>query len=220
MQYPKDGLSARVGQPVSIRCPACGHVGMFTPYKEVTDLGWVMSRALANGAYLKEDWRAGVRLCPNRECGGLAFAVTNDGKLVEAFPPQLLDFDSTNLPQPILATLEEAVSCHGAGAYMAAALMVRRLLEELCEDRGAQGGNLRDRLKNLGQGVVVPAELLDAADELRVLGNDAAHIEAKAYSQIGREEATLALELAKELLKAVYQYSALVGRLRSLKKRP
>jgi hypothetical protein len=66
--------------------------------------------------------------------------------------------------------------------------------------------------------VVVPQELLDAADELRLLGNDAAHIEAKSYDAIGKDEASLAIELAKELLKAVYQYSSLVNRLRALKK--
>lgn len=96
--------------------------------------------------------------------------------------------------------------------------MVRRVLEELCEDRGATGKNLKDRLSDLGANVVVPRELLDAADELRLLGNDAAHIEAKAYDSIGQEEAGLAIELAKELLKAVYQYQSLVDRLRGLKK--
>lgn len=64
----------------------------------------------------------------------------------------------------------------------------------------------------------MPPELLAAADELRLLGNDAAHIEAKAYDAIGPEESELAIELAKELLKAVYQYSSLVSRLQALKK--
>jgi len=59
---------------------------------------------------------------------------------------------------------------------------------------------------------------LGAADELRLLGNDAAHVEAKAYDAIGSAEAALAIELAKELLKAVYQYSALVTKLKALKK--
>ncbi|WGM31488.1 hypothetical protein KKHFBJBL_01735 [Brevundimonas sp. NIBR11] len=96
--------------------------------------------------------------------------------------------------------------------------MVRRILEELCEDRTATGKTLKDRLGNLGTNVVVPKELLDAADELRLLGNDAAHIEAKSYDEIGEAEASLAVELAKELLKAVYQYQSLVDRLRGLKK--
>jgi hypothetical protein len=96
--------------------------------------------------------------------------------------------------------------------------MVRRLLEELCEDKKASGNDLKARLAALGGTIVIPQELLTAADELRLLGNDAAHVEAKAYDAIGPNEATLAIELAKELLKAVYQYSALVDKLKVLKK--
>ena len=62
--------------------------------------------------------------------------------------------------------------------------------------------------------------MLEAADELRLLGNDAAHIEAKIYDGIGRAEASLAIELAKELLKAVYQYANLVAKLKALRKAP
>jgi len=96
--------------------------------------------------------------------------------------------------------------------------MVRRLLEELCSDKGLTGNDLKARLAALGQSVVIPQELLTAADELRILGNDAVHVEAKAYDAIGPNEAMLAIELAKELLKAVYQYSSLVSELQALKK--
>jgi len=82
----------------------------------------------------------------------------------------------------------------------------------------ATGADLKQRLAALSTSVVVPKELFDAADELRLLGNDAAHISAKNYDAIGPEESLLAIELAKELLKAVYQYASLVDRLRALKK--
>jgi Domain of unknown function (DUF4145) len=140
------------------------------------------------------------------------------GKLIESFPPEIIDFDSTNLPPDILSSLEEAIKAHAAGCYRASALMVRRVLEELCEDKKATGGDLKQRLATLGASVVIPKELLDAAGELRLLGNDAAHISAKNYDDIGTEQATLAIELAKELLKAVYQYASLVDRLKALKK--
>jgi HEPN domain-containing protein len=144
--------------------------------------------------------------------------MTDSGVLRQSYPPEVIDFDATNLPGTILASLEEAVTCHAASAYKASALMVRRLLEELCADRGAQGKDLKERIAKLSSSAVVPQELLDAADELRLLGNDAAHIEAKVYDTIGKEEAALAIELAKELLKAVYQYASLVAKLRALKR--
>jgi hypothetical protein len=136
------------------------------------------------------------------------------------FPPEVIDFDSTDLPEPILASLEEAIRAHGAECFKASALMVRRLLEEICQDKKATGSDLKARLRALGSSIIIPQELLDAADELRILGNDAAHVEAKAYDKIGKNEATLAIELAKELLKAVYQYASLVSKLKALKKTP
>lgn len=96
--------------------------------------------------------------------------------------------------------------------------MIRRTLEELCEDKKALGANLKARIAALNAVAIIPTELLNAADELRILGNDAAHIEAKDYDKIGEEESELAIELAKELLKAVYQYNALLTRLTALKK--
>ena len=98
--------------------------------------------------------------------------------------------------------------------------MVRRTLEEVCSDRGASGNDLKNRLKALRSVIVLPTELLDAADELRILGNDAAHLEAKVYDEVGKEEVEAAIDLCKEILKAVYQLSSLVQRLRSLKKPP
>ena len=65
----------------------------------------------------------------------------------------------------------------------------------------------------------MPPALLAALDELRLLGNDAAHIRSRDYDQIGQQEVEVGLELTKEILKAVYQYDHLLGRLQALKKR-
>jgi len=173
---------------------------------------------MADGRLNSVPFAAGVRICPNPTCRSLVHVVLRQGELCESFPPEVIDFDSTNLPPPILSSLEEAIKAHAAGCFKACALMVRRVLEDLCDDKNATGGDLRARLAVLGQNVLVPKDLLDAADELRLLGNDAAHIKAKNYDAIGKDEAALAIELAKELLKAVYQYTSLVSKLRALKK--
>jgi hypothetical protein len=52
--------------------------------------------------------------------------------------------------------------------------MVRRTLEEVCAERQAQGRDLKSRIADLRTKIVIPQELLDAMEELRVLGNDAA----------------------------------------------
>jgi hypothetical protein len=69
--------------------------------------------------------------------------------------------------------------------------------------KNATGKDLKPRIAALGGSAVVPTELLDATDEVRLLGNDAAHIDKKDYDEIGDDEAAVAIELAKELLKSV-----------------
>ena len=96
--------------------------------------------------------------------------------------------------------------------------MVRKTLEELCKDRGAEGGNLKARIASLEGKVVLPRELLEGLDDLRLLGNDAAHIESQTYDRVGKNEVELAVDLTKEVLKAVYQYAGILARLKALKK--
>jgi hypothetical protein len=96
--------------------------------------------------------------------------------------------------------------------------MVRKSLELMCQERDARGPNLKERLNALRAKVVIPEELFAAMDDLRLLGNDAAHVESKDYENIGKEEVEIGITLAKEILKAAYQYKGLVAKLQSLKK--
>ena len=96
--------------------------------------------------------------------------------------------------------------------------MVRKTLEEVCVDRGAAGANLKQRIEALGSRVVLPQALLSGLDDLRLLGNDAAHLESRVYEQVGQDELEVAIDVAKAILKATYQYEGLTARLRALKK--
>jgi hypothetical protein len=55
--------------------------------------------------------------------------------------------------------------------------------------------------------------------EMKALGNDAAHVEAKNYNNIGKEESEDSIELACEILKALYQLDGLVARLQARKQK-
>lgn len=96
--------------------------------------------------------------------------------------------------------------------------MVRKTLELICEDKGVKGGNLKERISNLGQHATLSPKLLAAADHLRILGNDAAHVEAKVYESVDKPHAEVAIDVAKEILKAVYQHDDLIERLLKLVK--
>lgn len=98
--------------------------------------------------------------------------------------------------------------------------MVRKTLEELCRDRGAKGSNLKDRIRDLGSKVILPKELFEGLDDIRLLGNDAAHVESQEFNQVGQEELDVAIEFTKEVLKAIFQTQNLLDRLKALKKQP
>lgn len=60
--------------------------------------------------------------------------------------------------------------------------------------------------------------MIESLDELRYLGNDAAHLEAKVYDEIGSEEVALGIDFTKEILESLYQHEGLLNRMKSLKK--
>lgn len=66
--------------------------------------------------------------------------------------------------------------------------------------------------------MLLPADLFDGLDDLRLLGNDAAHVESRDYDEIGVQEVEVGIAFTKEVLKATYQYASLRQKLASLKK--
>jgi hypothetical protein len=167
----------------------------------------------------KDGYRAGVRICPNPECRSIiliSFHISEITNIV--YPFEIIEFDSGGIPPEIVTSFKEALICHGAACYRASALMVRRTLEEICADQKISAPNLKARISALGSKIVIPKELIDAADELRLLGNDAAHIESVDYAAIGVQEVEISISFVKEILKATYQYATLLAQLRALKK--
>jgi hypothetical protein len=190
----------------SFRCPHCLQIGVFTSLQQ-NDFG-------------NANFYFGQRKCPNSECQGHVFTVfDNKAKaVIMTFPQMIIPFDKSRIPARINAAFSEVLVCHSNNCFVASAIMIRKTLEEIAEDKKVQGKTLFERLNKLGQTIVVPKELLEAMNELRLLGNDAAHIEAKTYEEIGKEEIEISIEFTKEILKATYQYEDLLVKLRSLKK--
>jgi Domain of unknown function (DUF4145) len=196
--------------PIPLRCPHCRAIGSFAV------IGQQAHYEKASSEKKMIPFTDSLRICPNPRCSGLVLVVEESGRVVRILPAPLLDFSVEHLPTTCQETLIEAVTCHAAGAYRAAAMMVRRLLEEICADNNAQRADLHKRLEALKGLVVLPQALFDAMGELKALGNDAAHVE-KAYDNIRRDEAEDSIQLAKEILKALYQLQGLVSRLQARK---
>lgn len=190
--------------PLAVRCPHCGREAVMV--------------TLGQDLQVANDIICGQRQCPRSECKGHVFVAWQGGKIIAAYPPVRIDFNSGNVPESVKRTFEEALDCHAAGCLVASAIMVRRTLEEICAERGAKGTTLKARLTDLESKIVLPRELVDAMDELRLLGNDAAHLEATTFKQTSTQELDVAIEFTKEIIKGLYQYSSLLAKLRALKK--
>lgn len=203
-----------VGRTVlQLRCPHCGAAGSFES-ASATSLRH-QKKVKSNSSTYVHDFMAQMRICPNLGCRGLVFTLSNSNGDNVVHPPELIRFSDDNIPPALLATLKEAILCHSVGGYRAAAMMVRRLLEEICDEAGATSKHLHGRLKELRSQITLPEELFEVMNELKSLGNDAAHIEAKAYQVIEKEEAELSIELAQEILRARFQHKGLLSRLQA-----
>jgi len=194
------------GQQKSLvtRCAECRHIGTL--------------EQVGTDVEVSQHYFAGLRACPNPGCRALmTVRYTIYGDLLVT-PSPVIPFDSQKIPHGVLRVFREAVQCHASKCYVASAIMVRRTLEEICSERGAVGKTLFKRIEDLGTRIVLPQELKDALHELRLLGNDAAHVEASTFAKVDEEEVLVAIEFTKEILKATYQYADLLQRMRNLKR--
>jgi hypothetical protein len=179
---------------ISIRCPSCRQRGTFESvnvhdlfndtqeqFQFKNEAGDVTREVLITRFF-------GQRRCPNPKCRAHIFFVYEPHleRLLVTYPAERVDFDATNIPEAVLKSLEEAITCHANRCYVASAIMVRKTMEELCHHQEAKGDNLKARIKELKTKVILPEELLTALDELRLLGNDAAHIESQTFNEVGQ----------------------------------
>jgi len=196
-----------------MRCPVCLREG--TLDQRGTDRKLVEH----NRPWSLNKPATGERICPNPDCAALIYLVfiPNTGQILASYPPERLDFDASALPATVQEPLEEAIDCHANECYPASAVMVRRTLEAVCQDQDAKGVDLYKRIEALGEKIVLPKGMIEALHNLRLLGNDAVHIEARVYAEVGKREVEVAIEVAKTILQATYQMDAILGELEGLK---
>lgn len=115
---------------VSMRCPSCRQQGTFEPIPGVRD-------GTTGDSFF------GQRKCPNPDCQTHVFVVHQSRSVLVSYPPERIDFDATDIPAKVTSVFEEALTCHAASCFVAAGMMIRKTLEALCEDRGANGSDLK-----------------------------------------------------------------------------
>lgn len=124
------------------------------------------------------------------------------------------------LPDSVAAALIEArsISSVNPNAY---AMMLGRVLETVCVDRGANGRTLYDKLAVLSQRGELPPRLMDLANRFRDFRNIAAHAD---LGTLAPEDAPILEPMLEAILEYVYRLPALIDhasrRLNALRHRP
>jgi hypothetical protein len=94
-----------------------------------------------------------------------------------------------------------AISCFETGNFEPSVIMCRKCVEAVCENLGARDGRLVDRLRKLRDEGRIEERLYRWADELRLVGNDAAH---DLDIRIGKEDARDSLDFVEAILLYVF----------------
>ena len=105
------------------------------------------------------------------------------------------------VPLAISQAINEAELSNGIGAFNACAVMLRRAVHNLCEDKGANGKDLFAQLADLKSKQIITPDLWTWAEELRVLGRNGAHPE---WPDVSRGDAEYGLKFIGEIVRFVY----------------
>jgi hypothetical protein len=106
------------------------------------------------------------------------------------------------LPDIVRQSYEEAVHCESATTSMACVVMVGRTLEAVCKEFGFSTRSVFEGLKSMYDKGVISQELLDWANELRVLRNVGAHATGQRVDCL---DATEALDFLQAILEILYE---------------
>jgi hypothetical protein len=135
-------------------------------------------------------------------CGDVQFHsaldIDDDEPPVRVWPPtrQL----AWTVPDDVRADWREAVVCYEARAYAATVVMVRRMLEGVCREKGVAATNLNRMLDRMRADGHIDGSLAEWGHMLREVGNTGAHH----GGRVSRESATDALDFAEAFATHVF----------------
>src|SRR5664280_1434744 len=104
------------------------------------------------------------------------------------------------LPEPIEKAYRAAIKVRSIDAN-AFGVLVGRVVEMVCSDRGASGHTLHDKLKDLASRGDIPSKLVDVANKLRALRNVGAHAE---LGELTPEEVPIMEDLCRAILDYIF----------------
>lgn len=208
-------------------CPRCGRLSSFehTGWLPVTfDGGYILKREggaeptvmdrvsslicrhCGQGvAVVEEEWVGESRKKDSRSGGTISYRGLHWWPLPESNLPD-------DIPNAIAGVFGEAAAALAAGCPRASAVMARRTVEAICDDKGESAGTLAQRLASLVSKNVLHPTLAEWAKEVRLVGNVGAHFDP--INSVSSDDAQQLLSFVRELLKYQYQLPAELARRR------
>ena len=148
--------------------------------------------------------RYSIAFCP--KCEGVFLHVSAKSEPSE-IPYEAMLYPTSDrrgipgLPEPARRAYESAQSCFSTGNFEPCVVMCRKCLEAICVSFGVQKGSLADRLRQLRDTGRIEVRLYEWADQLRLVGNDAAH---DLDIHISKQDAVDSLDFVEAILLYVF----------------
>lgn len=151
------------------------------------------------------------------ECNSCNFFVlvkrSPNNNIEKIYPDPLLKPVHEKTPELLKKDLEEANLCFSVGAYRAAGVMARRVLQICCIDKKAPiDKKLQEQIDWLLKQQIITKGLKEWAHEVRLTGNDAAHPQKdieKNNEIVSQDDAKDILTLLEKFIDVLYIAPAL-----------
>ena len=194
----------------------CHHCGNRTAMKEVAkythediDELWDTDFSIHSPydvIVIHNKWR--LLLCPvcinvtlEKECSNSKICEPNGDPIVkEELIYPFKTIESNYIPKNVSAAFEAALKVRQIDGAICA-IAIRRTLEMMCKDKGADGNDLFKKLQFLSEKGTLPPILKDMASVLRVIGNAAAHADEEKFNH---DLVPSMIEFTKIILDYVY----------------
>ena len=124
-----------------------------------------------------------------------------------------------NTPENIARNYKTALRNLDSGAdadFEAAGILVRKALETAVNESNAQGANLKQKIDNLADNLIITRHMQQWAHEIRVIGNEAAHED----TPLTREDAVDAVNFTEMLLTYLFTLPGMIEERRNRRNAP
>lgn len=173
--------------------------------------GFAYASELVQGAFVCDECKLLSIGLSERQHGGYRANLTpveylNGSEELIWLPPKGAGRVFADVPQHIADAASEAYQVASIGAYRAASLMARSVVEATAKHKGITSGTLEAKIDKMRDFDLIREHVKEAAHEIRHLGNDMAHGDFVQPTE--REEADEVLSLMAEILHEVFQAPA------------